>query len=118
MSIIDSLPCGLSKSIALSLFKSNHLKKECNEYQKQYINRMHTQHYENFNFLISEGGDFNISYKKFSQNFPRIVKYFEKLNKRKLSLKHEFLETFYLETWTNLNLMENINIHYKMAKDV
>ena len=118
MPIIDSLPCGLIKSIALSLFKSNHLKKECNEYQKQYINRMHTQHYENFNFLISKGGDFNISYKQFSQNFPRIVKYFEKLNKRKLSLKHEFLETFSLEIWTNLNLMENINIHCKMAKDV
>ena len=118
MSIIVSLPCGLSKSIALSLFKRNQLKKECNEYQKQYINRMHTQHYENFNFLISEGGDFNISHKQFSQNFRRIVKYFEKLNKRNSSLKHEFLETFSLETRTNLNLMKNITIHCKIAKDV
>ena len=63
MSVIDPLSCSFSKSIALSLFKSNHLKKECNEHQKQYINRMHTQHYKNFNFLFSEGGDFNVSYK-------------------------------------------------------
>ena len=67
---------------------------------------MHIQHYENFNFPFSEGGDFNVSYKQFSQNFPRIVKYFEKLNKRKSSLKKEFLETFTLETWTNLNINE------------
>ena len=51
---------------------------------------MHTQHYENFNFLFSECGDYNASYKQFFQNFPRIVKYFEKLNKRKSSLKQEF----------------------------
>ena len=67
---------------------------------------MHIQHYENFNFPFSEGGDFNVSYKQFSQNFPRIVKYFEKLNKRKPSLKKGFLETFPLETWTNLNINE------------
>ena len=67
---------------------------------------MHTQHYENFNFLFSEGGDFNYGYKQFSQNFPRIVKYFERLNNQKSSLKKEFLETFSLETWTNLNINE------------
>ena len=106
MPIIDPLSCGFSKSIAFSLFKSNHIKKECNEHQKQYINSINTQHYENFNFLFSEGGDFNVSYKQFSQNFPRIVKYFEKLNKRKPSLKKGFLETFSLETWTNLNINE------------
>ena len=94
MSIIDPLSCGFSNSIASSLFKSNHLKKECNEHQKQYINRMHTQHYKNFNFLFSEGGDFNVSYKHFSQNFLSIVKYFEKLNKRKSTLKLEFWKPF------------------------
>ena len=56
-------------------------------HQNQYINRMHTQHYEDFNILFSEGGDFKFSYKEFSQNFLRIVKYFENLNKRKSSLK-------------------------------
>ena len=106
MSITDPLSCCFSKSIAFSLFKSKHIKKECNEHQKQYTNRIYTQHYENFNFLFSEGGDFNVSYKQFSQNFPRIVKYFEKLNKRKPSLKKGFLETFSLETWTNLNINE------------
>ena len=106
MSIIDSISCGFSKSFAFSLFKSNHIKKECNEHQKEYTDRMHTQHYENFNFLFSEGGDFDVSYKQLPQSFPRIVKYFEKLNKRKSSLKKKFLETFSLETWTNLNINE------------
>ena len=106
MPVIDPLSCGFSKSIAFSLFKSNHIKKECNEHQKHYINWINTQHYENFNFLFSEGGDFNVSHKQFSQNFLRIVKYFEKLNKRKPSLKNEFLETFSLETWTSLNSNE------------
>ena len=67
---------------------------------------MHIQHYENFHFLFSEGDYFNVSYKQFSQNFPKIVKYFEKLSTRKSSLKNEFLETFSLETWTNLNINE------------
>ena len=106
MSITDALSCCFSKSIAFYFFKSNHIKKECSEHQKQYVNRIHTKHYENFNFLLSEGGDFNVSYKQFSQNFPRIVKYFEKLNKRKSYLKKEFLESFSLETWTNLNINE------------
>ena len=38
MSVIDPRSCGFSKSIALSLFKSSHIKKECNKHQKQYIN--------------------------------------------------------------------------------
>ena len=73
--------------------------------KKIYKSNAH-QHYENFNFLFYEGGDFNVSYKQFSQNFPRIVKYFEKLNKQQSSLKKEFLETFSLETWNKLNINE------------
>ena len=96
MSIIDPLSCGFVKSIALSLFESNHIKKECNEHQTQYIKRIHVQHYENSKFLFFEDGDFKVSYKSFSRNFSKIMKYFEKLNKQKSSLKKDFLEKFSL----------------------
>ena len=58
---------------------------------------MYTQHHENFNSLFFESGDFNISYKQFSQNFLRIVKYFEKVNKQKSSLKTKFWKLFPLK---------------------
>ena len=69
MSIIDPLLCIFSKSVAKGIY----IKKEGSGHSKKYTNWTHTQHFDKFNSLFSEGRDFNVSDKQFSQNFLGIV---------------------------------------------
>ena len=101
MSITDSLTCGFLKVGVYSILTEPHnVKKEDKETKKVFTGRVLTYQYERYqkNFPM-----FEISYKKFTDNFPKIIGVVRNLGKRYMLSKKKLLDKFSLKQWEKLS---------------
>lgn len=99
MSIIDPLTCGFAKVAAYNIFNVKTSSKE-----KSAKAKIFKQQHEKFNQYFSKSEEnFNVDYKRFVDNFPKILKQIKDLNKRHGDYKNKFMKTFSKENWVELS---------------
>lgn len=106
MSIIDPLTCGFSKVAVYNILLDKFgIKKDTKELPKHYKSRLFKRQFIEFNsyFDVENNNKYEIVYKTFTDNFPKILENVNSLKIKQKDTKKEIWDTFSHENWKKLS---------------
>ena len=101
MSILDPSTCGFAEIALFNIFLEKQDKRNTSESLKNYKGRVFSNQLCKFKEYFAHSENFTIEYKKFTDNFPKIVPIIKNLAKTKSdkTKKEDVLKTFSKENW-------------------
>ena len=95
MSIVDALSCGFSKVAVCNILSSKlNLDVVDGEQHSEYKARLLKTKCNEYTTCFCNVTSFNVEYRQFARNFPKITDNIKILEKRYREVKKEILETF------------------------
>ena len=95
MSIVDPLSCGFAKVAVYNILSSKlNLEVVDGEKHNEYKARLLKTKYNKYTTYFCDITSFNVEYRQFTRNFPKITDNIKSLEKRYREVKKEILETF------------------------
>ena len=113
MSILDPSTCGYAKIALYNIFTEKQDKRDTNEPLKNYKGRVFSNQLCKFKEYFSNNENFVVQYKKFTDNFPKIVPLIKNLAKSKKAIKDALLKTFSKENWEEAEKEKHTPFQYK-----
>ena len=104
MSIVDLLSCGFAKVAVYNILSSKlNLDVVDGEKHKEYKTRLLKTKYNEYTTYFCNIPSFNVEYRQFTRNFPKITDNIKSLEKRYKDVKKEILETFSKTVWSDIS---------------
>ena len=104
MSIVDSLSCGFAKVAVSNILSSKlNLNVDDGEKHKEYKARLLKTKYNKYATYFCNVTSFNVEYRPFIRNFPKITDNIKSFEKRYRDVKKEILEAFSKTVWSDFS---------------
>ena len=104
MSIVNPLSCGFAKVAVYNILSSKlNLDVVDGEKHNEYKARLLKTKYNEYTTYFCNIPSFNVEYRQFTRNFPKITDNIKSLEKRYKDVKKEILQTFSKTVWSDLS---------------